>query len=103
MVAGTLLNLYLGLIGHVDFIGFGLVVGLFALPFVVVAKILMIARAWDGFLHHAIAGAIVGFAAGLLFLGVRLPVEATAFSAAGVAGSLTYLVARNLLRKGMGW
>jgi hypothetical protein len=103
LVAGTVLNVLFGTMKHVQPMGFALLVALLALPFVAVLKIQMIVSGWDGAPHHAIAGALVGLAAGVLVGGAANPADIIVFTVAGLAGALTYLMTRNITRKAIRW
>lgn len=103
LAASTPLLTLTGLGRHVDPVGFVAVVGLFALPFVLLVKVQMYASGWDGFWHHAVAGLLVGTAAALLIAGVRDPIEIGVFALAGMCGSAAYLGARNLGRRVVRW
>ena len=82
---------------------FSLLIGIFALPFVLVSKYVLYSNGLDGFLPHTIAGLLVGLAAGVLFAEARSPSWVGAFALSGTCGSLAYLGSRNVGRRVVGW
>ncbi|OYW58155.1 MAG: hypothetical protein B7Z31_08400 [Rhodobacterales bacterium 12-65-15] len=102
MAAGAL-GVLTGMIDHVHPIGLALAVGIFAFPFVMVAKWVMYVNGLDGVFPHTFAGLVVGFVAGVLFAEARQPAWIAGFSLAGMCGALAYLAARTLGRRVVQW
>lgn len=100
--AAVLLVLTVGFSDY-NFLGFSLLVGIFALPFVLVAKYVMYTNGLDGVLPHIVAGLLVGLAVGVLFAETSSPSWVGAFALSGTCGSLAYLGSRNVGRRVVGW
>jgi hypothetical protein len=103
IVAATALAFVLDVPGSSLNLALAVVVGLVALPFVLVAKAAMIGNQWDGAIPHGIAGALVGLMASVLIAGARHMTDVTVFAVIGTIASLSYLWARTLWRRVLQW
>lgn len=86
-----------------DLVGWAQLVGVFALPFVLVAKWVLFANGLDGGFVHAIAGLIVGTVAGTLIAEARSPQWIGGFAIAGLFGALAFYGARQFGRGVVQW
>jgi hypothetical protein len=102
-VAATALAFVLDVPGSSLNPALAVVVGLVALPCVLVVKVMMIGNQWDGAIPHAIAGAVVGLVASVLILQASHMTDVTVFAVIGMLASLSYLWARTLWRRVLQW